>query len=189
MLHDYSLSVSGAPPWRIMAGGDDVLLQGVTDLRFCDVLTRLGFSPKPLLLEPGKGVFYSGMFVPTDLGVCLTPFIGRTFEKLGMSSRPVDSGWQNGVLRGLLAVYNHVPGVLEIIEHLLTLYPDVRNLTPKQNYITPKHLPHCKPVDTRAALNVFYPDYDQLIAVLYNEYVHNDTAFVSVGLGGFLERE
>jgi hypothetical protein len=182
--------VSCAAPWRMIAGGDDVLIQGIEDLKFCEVLVGLGFTPKPRTCLPGLGVFYSGFFLPTDQGLVLTPFIGRTFEKLGMSSRPVEDGWQYGVLLGLLAVYNHVPGVVKILRHLMTRYPcSIRSFTPKQNYLTPKQYPAHKPIDTDHALEIFYPDYENHIAVLYSEYECARTAFVSVALDGFLSRE
>jgi hypothetical protein len=178
-----------SPRWRVLVGGDDILLQGPKTLDFCEVLKQLGFFPKPVMNAPYRATFYSGFFVPTSAGMCLTPLVGRMFLKLGMSVKPVDEGWQHGVLLGQLAVYHHVPSVCKVLQLLLERYPAKGRVAPKHNYLTPHKLPVYDAVESYHALDTFYPDFEAIMALLYIEYRDNVGDFVSVALDGLLEHE
>jgi hypothetical protein len=95
---------------RIMAGGDDVIMQGCDGQKYVDYIKMLGFKVEANTKAPKEGEFYSGLFLPTTSGIILTPKIGRFLQKFGlttvMQGKPKD--WLLGIAKADLYVFSHV---------------------------------------------------------------------------------
>jgi hypothetical protein len=114
-LHSFACEKAGMEV-RIMAGGDDIILQGDDRLNFVDTLCSLGFTPKPQVCPPRRGHFYSAWFVPVQQGMALTPFPGRQLSKLGLSVNGKNTYSESVV--SMRAMFAHVPKLAYLLAKL-----------------------------------------------------------------------
>jgi hypothetical protein len=120
-MHIFSIERCNHRKFTIMAGGDDIIIQGVPDLGFVALLTGLGFIPKPVVNAPGRGTFYSGFFLPVDGGrQVLTPFVGRYLSKFGATvvEQKDPRAWLRGCCQSALSVYQHVEPLRDCFQRL-----------------------------------------------------------------------
>jgi len=181
-LHAFALSRHNSPKARLIAGGDDVLIQGDVDLSFVETLTALGFDTKPKVCPPGKLEFYSGIFIPSMQGVVLTPKVGRALRKLNWNL--TNTANYGSTVLSTKASFSHVPKVLELLD---VCYPGVAVMNYKTNYLLPQ-TPVTYAASSDAALEAYYPGFASLISALKEHFVAGE-AFYSPAFQELLEQE